>query len=186
MHQRKQLFAAAARAGYGKIKEVVVIGDGAQWIWNMCEELFPDAVQILDFYHLSENTHNYAKLIYPEDEISRKRWVNQVLDAVKNGKVDEAIKIIEQNKIDKIPNTVVNLYTYIINNRERIDYKTYKEKGYYIGSGAIESANKMVIQQRMKQSGMRWSINGGQYIASLRSKHESNLWKEVIETINAS
>ena len=182
---KKLLFAAAARAGYGKIKEVVVIGDGAQWIWNMCEELFPDAVQILDFYHLSENTHNYAKLIYPEDEISRKRWVNQVLDAVKNGKVDEAIKIIEQNKIDKIPNTVVNLYTYIINNRERIDYKTYKEKGYYIGSGAIESANKMVIQQRMKQSGMRWSINGGQYIASLRTKHESNLWKEVIETINA-
>ncbi len=67
-----------------------------------------------------------------------------------------------------------------------IDYKTYKEKGYYIGSGAIESANKTVIQQRMKQSGMRWSLNGAQYIAALRANHESNNWDEVIEEIYAS
>jgi len=66
-----------------------------------------------------------------------------------------------------------------------IPCKTFKEKGYYIGSGAIESANKMVIQQRMKQSGMRWSINGGQYIAALRTKHESDLWDDVVSVINA-
>lgn len=183
---KKFVFAAAARAGYGKMKEVIVVGDGAQWIWNMCEELFPDAVQILDFYHMSENTHKYAKFIYPEDEISRKIWVNQVLDAVKSGKVEQAIKLVEQKKIEKIPDGVTNLYTYITNNRERIDYKFYKEKGYYIGSGAIESANKMVIQQRMKQSGMRWSINGGQYIAALRTKHESNCWDKVVNVIYAS
>lgn len=69
---------------------------------------------------------------------------------------------------------------------ERINYKFYKDNDYYIGSGAIESANKMVIQQRMKQSGMRWSVNGGQYIATLRTKHESNRWDEVTNVINAS
>lgn len=183
---KKFVFASAAKAGYGKIKEAVVVGDGAQWIWNMCEELFPDAVQILDFYHMSENTHKYAKLIYPEDEISRKIWVNKVLDALKGGKVDEAIKMVENKKVEKVPIGVSNLDTYISNNRERINYKFYKEKGYYIGSGAIESANKMVIQQRMKQSGMRWSINGGQYIASLRTKHESNCWDEVVNVVYAS
>lgn len=182
---KKIVFAAAVRAGYGKIKEVVVVGDGAPWIWNMCEELFPDAVQILDFYHFSENTNNYAKAIYSEDEIGRKKWVKEVLEAVVDGKIDQVIKYIGEKKDDKLPDHVVNLYTYIMNNRQRIDYKTYKDKGYYIGSGAIESANKMVIQQRMKQSGMRWSIQGGQYIAALRTKHESGLWDDVVRAISA-
>lgn len=182
---KKMLFAAAARAGYGKIKEVVVIGDGAQWIWNACEELFPDAVQILDYYHLSENVNDYAKFLYPEDEVTRKRWVKKVLDAVEDGRVLDAVKLVEEKKVDELPESVRDLYTYITNNQSRIDYKTYKDEGYYIGSGAIESAAKNVIQQRMKQSGMRWSINGGQYIAALRAKHESNLWDDVVEAINS-
>ena len=183
---KKIVFAAAAKAGYGKIKEVVVIGDGAQWIWNMCEEIFPDAVQILDFYHMSENIHKYAKFIYAEDEISRKKWINEILGCLNDGNIEKAIKLAEEKRVDKTPEGVVNIYTYMVNNRDRIRYKYYKDKGYYVGSGAIESGNKMVIQQRMKQSGMRWGINGGQYIAVLRTKHESNLWDDVIEIINAS
>ena len=183
---KKFLFAAAARAGYGKIKETVIVGDGAQWIWNMVKEVFPDAVEILDYYHLDENTNEYAKFIYPDNEFARKRWVKGVLDCVLNGEVKKAIKLVEEKKMDNIPDNIVNLYTYIKNNEHRIDYKTFKEKGYYIGSGAIESANKTVIQQRMKQSGMRWSINGAQYIASLRTKHESNNWDDVIKEIYAA
>lgn len=183
---KKFVFAAAARAGYGKLKEVVVLGDGAAWIWNMCKEIFPDAVQVLDFYHMSENTYKYAKFLYPEDEVSRKKWINKILDGLKEGKVEETIKLVEEKKVDKLPDGVVNLSTYITNNRERINYKFYKDNGYYIGSGAIESANKMVIQQRMKQSGMRWSINGSQYIAALRTKHESDRWDDVVNVIYAS
>ncbi|MDK2799318.1 MAG: hypothetical protein PWQ70_937 [Clostridiales bacterium] len=181
---KKAIFAAAARAGYGKLKEVVVIADGAQWIWNMCDELFPDAVKILDYYHLSENVHQYAKILYSEDEINRKRWIKEVLDKVNNDEIEEAIKIVNKVKIKKLPDNVVNLPTYMENNRERISYKTFKEKGYYIGSGAIESGNKMVIGQRMKQAGMRWSINGGQYIATLRAKYESHKWDDVVKVVN--
>lgn len=183
---KKFLFAAAARSGYGKIKETVIVGDGAAWIWNMVKEVFPDAVEILDYYHLDENINDYAKFIYADNEVKRKRWVKSVIDCVLNGKIEKAIKIIEEKQVDKLPDNIVNLYTYIKNNEHRIDYKAYKEKGYYIGSGAIESANKTVIQQRMKQSGMRWSINGAQYIAALRTKHESNSWDKVIEEIYAS
>lgn len=182
---KKLVFAAAARAGYGKIRETVVLGDGASWIWNMCKEIFPDATQILDFYHMSENTHKYAKLIYPEDEVNRKIWANKVLDGLKSGEIEGVLKQVEEKKVNKVPDGVVNLYTYISNNRERINYKYHRENGYYIGSGGIESANKMVIQQRMKQSGMRWSIQGGQYIAALRTKHESDLWYKVVDTIYA-
>ena len=173
---KKFLFSAAAKAGYGKIKEVVLVGDGAQWIWNLCEELFPDAVQILDYYHLTENVNNYAKYIYPNDEVTHKIWSNKVLDAVMEGKVEDAMKIVEEKMVEKTPKGIGNLYTYMTNNQNRINYKAYKNKGYYIGSGAIEGANKTVIQHRMNQSDMRWGNNGGQYIAALRSKFESNQW----------
>ena len=183
---KKFVFAAAAKAGYGKLKEVVVIGDGAQWIWNMCEELFPDAVRILDFYHFSENAHNYAKALYPENEVARKSWVNKLISLVNDGKVEKAVEFVEKHNVSKLPDGIVNLSNYIVNNRERINYKYLKDNSYYIGSGAIESGNKTVIQHRMKQSGMRWGIKGGQYIASLRGKYKSNLWNEVIDAIYAS
>ena len=173
---KKFLFSAAAKAGYGKIKEVVLVGDGAQWIWNLCEELFPDAVQILDYYHLTENVNNYAKYIYPNDEVTHKIWSNKVLDAVMEGKVEDAMKIVEEKMVEKTPKGIGNLYTYMTNNQNRINYKAYKNKGYYISSGAIEGANKTVIQHRMNQSDMRWGNNGGRYIAALRSKFESNQW----------
>ena len=181
---KKLVFEAAARAGYGILKKVVVIGDGAQWIWNMCEELFSDAVRILDYFHLSENTHGYAKALYPEDEVGKRIWVNTVLDLIKKDKVDEALEYISVTLIKNLPAGVGNVYNYIENNKDRIKYKTYKENGYYIGSGPIESGNKVVIQQRMKQSGMRWGVSGGQYIAALRAKYESNLWDNVVEIVN--
>ena len=181
---KKLVFDAAARAGYGVLKKVVVIGDGAQWIWNMCEELFPDAVRILDYFHLSENVHGYAKSLYPEDEVGRRIWVNTVLDLIKEEKVDEALNYISVKLIKNLPAGVGNVYNYIENNKDRIKYKTYKAEGYYIGSDPIESGNKTVIQQRMKQAGMRWGVNGGQYIAALRAKYESDLWNNVVEIVN--
>lgn len=172
---KKFVFAAAAKAGYGKLKEVVVIGDGAQWIWNMCEELFPDAVRILDFYHFSENAHNYAKAFYPENEVARKSWVNKLINFVNDGEVEKVVEFVEKYNISKLPDGIVNLTSYITNNKERINYKYFKDNGYYIGSGAIESGNKTVIQHRMNQSGIRWGVNGGQYIASLQGRYKSDL-----------
>lgn len=76
----------------------------------MCKELFPDAVQILDFYHMSENIHNYAKFIYPEDEVGRKIWVNKFLNNLNSGKIEEAIELVKEKTKDKIPDGVVNLW----------------------------------------------------------------------------
>ena len=176
---KKLLYDAAARAGYGKIRQVVFIGDGSHWIWNMCEELFPDAVQILDYYHLSENVHSFAKYLYPDNEVKMKGWANGILDKIDKGLVDEILASLPELKDVKLPVQVPNLKIYIENNRGRIDYRRYKLRGYYIGSGAIESGNKLVIQQCMKQSGMRWSPSGGQYIAALRAKYASNQWDKV-------
>ena len=107
-----------------------------------------------------------------------------MLDLIKKEDIHRALEHISLDLIENLPPGVGNIYNYIVNNKERIKYKSYKEKGYYIGSGPIESGNKVVIQQRMKQSGMRWGVSGGQYISTLRAKYESNLWNDVIEVVN--
>ena len=76
---KKVVLAAAVNADYGSHKETLVLGDGACWIWNMANELFPDSKQLLDFYHLSENVNDYAKVVFSSDEVNRKRWVDNLL-----------------------------------------------------------------------------------------------------------
>jgi len=181
---KKFLFESAARAGYGKVKKVVFIGDGAPWIWNMCKELFPDAACILDYYHLKENVYGYAKAIYPTSEQKSYAWAEMVMKYAYEGKTETILQHIkEAPKPIGIKGTVVNLETYIINNKERIDYPNYRLNGFYIGSGMVESGHKIVLQKRMKQAGMRWGLAGAQYMAALRAKFESKRWNEVNDVI---
>lgn len=169
---------AAVRAGYGKIKNVVVIADGATWIRNMCEEIFPDAVQILDLFHLKENIYDYAKYKYKGDASKYTPWAEVFIEKIENGETDEALAALPDN--ENFPAGTVNLKTYINNNRDKIRYSQYREAGYFVGSGAIESANKLIVQRRLKQAGMRWSVDGAQALLTLRSKVESNLWDDVV------
>lgn len=69
---------------------------------NICGELFPDAVKILDFYHFSENAHNYAKTLYPENEVARKSWVNKLISLVNDGKVEKAVEFVEKHNVSKL------------------------------------------------------------------------------------
>lgn len=181
---KKVLFDSAARSGYGKVKKVVIIADGAHWIWNMCKELFPDAEYILDFFHMTENVYDYAKALFYNDEKKYKKWAETVIYYIKTEQIKKALKKISESPLssEKSEKTV-NLEGYINNNLDKINYLQYRNKGYYIGSGMIESGNKIVVQKRMKQAGMRWGIPGAQYMAVLRAKHESNNWNDVEKLI---
>jgi len=173
---RKFVLDAAVRAGYGKVEYVVIIGDGAAWIRNMCSELFPDAIQILDLYHLKENIYGYAKYLFKDDPAKYTPWAEELIDKIEiKGQVKEALNMIPEVE-GKLPAGVVNLRTYIENNIDKINYPDYKDRGFFVGSGAIESANKTVVQRRLKQSGMRWSVAGAQSMVTLRAKDESGLW----------
>lgn len=184
---KKLLFNSAVNAGYGSIKKVVVIGDGAHWIWNACKELFPDAECILDYFHMAENVYNYAKELYNHDEKRYKRWAKTILYYIETNQLKKALTKISQSDMPSDKKAkILNLEGYINNNKERINYLKYRNKGFYIGSGMIESGNKVVIQKRMKQAGMRWSSNGAQYMAVLRAKHESNKWIDVENLIFGS
>ena len=181
---KKYLFACAVRNGYGKYKETVILSDGATWIRNIGDELFPDATQILDLFHLCENTYSYAKAIFKNDESKYISWAEDIIEKLKGGEKNEVVKILNGLKKRKIPKNTVNLHTYVMNNINKIDYKLYKEKGYYVGSGIIESGNKIVLQKRLKLAGMRWEQLYAQNLLSLRAKLESGLWRShVVKTL---
>ncbi len=183
---KKLLFEAAVTKGYGIYERVVVIGDGAHWIWKMYEELFPDAVQVLDYYHMCENVYGYAKYLYPSDEQKMKLWAESVISHIEEGEIDNALASIPVTGETKLPPGVPNLFVYLTNNRNRMYYNEFQQSGLKVGSGAIESGNKKVIQQRMKQSGMRWGVETGQTIASLRAKNASGRWRDVEHLLNVA
>ena len=174
----------AVRAGYGKIKEVVIISDGAAWIRTVCNEIFPDAVLILDLYHLKENIYTYAKHKYPGNPVKYTSWAESAIKMIEDEEPEKLLDILPEN--EKLPPGCVNLRSYISNNLDRIKYRQYKENGYFVGSGAIESGNKLIVQQRLKQAGMRWSVPGAQYVLSLRAKDESDLWEQYVKTAIAA
>jgi len=181
---KKYVLNVAVKSGYGQINDVVILGDGASWIRTMCNEIFPDATQILDFYHLKENAYSYAKSLYGDDKDAYTMWAERFMDKIVSEKTEEALAMIPSTQ-NALPSGTVNLKTYIENNKDKIKYKYYQSKGYYIGSGPIESANKIIVQRRLKQSGMRWSLDGAQYMLTLRSKVESNRWYEVEDILCA-
>ena len=133
----------------------VVIGDGAHWIWQMAEEQFPGAVEILDFFHLSEYVWAVAKAAYPNYEQKQKDWVKIQQQLLKKSQWRTVIKNSHQltrNKQDLIK-AIIALERYLTNNQSRIDYQSYLQNGLMIGSGVVESSNRRVVTQRLKQAG---------------------------------
>ncbi|GMO43691.1 MAG: hypothetical protein Ta2F_18890 [Termitinemataceae bacterium] len=174
---KKYVFECALRNGYGEYEKIVIVSDGASWIRSMCEELFPDAIQVLDYFHLVENINSYAKFLYGDDQKEYKPWAEKIIDHVNTGKIKELLETLEQYKDKKNrPDGIVNIYKYISDNRKKIDYSSYKKSGFYIGSGPVESANKTVLQKRCKGPGMMWDEYNAQYILTLRSQVESKIW----------
>jgi len=178
---RKHLITCAIRNGYGVYKETVILSDGATWIRNMAEEFFPDAQQILDFFHLSENVHVYAKYYYKMDESKSKPWAEKTCTALRKSRYTDVLQELKSHDTGHMDKCPVNLYGYITNNIKNIDYAAYEKKGYFIGSGAIESGNKIVMQQRLKQAGMRWNVETAQNLLTLKSKEESSLWHSDVD-----
>lgn len=176
---RSHVIALLQRNRAYEAEEVVVITDGADWISKLVNDICPHAIHILDLYHLKENVWKFAKFIYHNDTAKYTPWANRICDLLEAGKWDIVLHEIEEYKEKPTPDGTVNLYTYIYNHRDNIDYPLYKKKGYFVGSGAMESANRYVMQERLKLPGMRWNVESAQGILALRTRSESQNWHEV-------
>ena len=158
---------------------LVFISDGATWIKNWIEDAFPGATSILDYYHACEHLHEFSNSFFKDKEVEQK-WTTQQKELLLKSQVIEVLKNIKaiapKNKeADK-------LIAYYEGNKDRMDYQKYKQMGCgIIGSGAIESAHRTVIQKRMKLSGQRWSKQGAQNMLNLRVINKNHQWSKVVE-----
>ena len=157
------------------LKNLVAIADGAPWIWDFFDTTYPDAIQILDFFHAIERLSQLAVVQFKKKD-TRSAWIEEQKKHLLEDKVEKVIETIKE-LVCKGQNQDIQqkTITYLNNNKHRMLYKTYTDKGYLIGSGAIESAHRHVIQQRMKLAGQRWTIQGVQQIANLRVVYKNGL-----------
>lgn len=174
----RALWLEGYRRGATQAQELIAIGDGAHWIWNLMEEHFPGAIQIVDWYHATEYIWKVAHAVYGEGSELAKQWANNRLDELWEGKVDEVLLHFQEHA--SAGEAVHQAITYYRNNRERMRYPEYRAKGLQIGSGSIESGCKHVIGARLKQAGMIWSMEGARAVAKVRTRLKSGRWEETL------
>jgi hypothetical protein len=172
------LWAEAAQRGVLEADEVVVIGDGAHWIWNLADEYFGGAVQILDWYHASEYVWAAASAIYGQGSDLAKRWAAEQLERLWEGQVAEVIATL-QEQVQAGP-VVEETLSYYTNQQHRMRYAEYRARGMQIGSGTIESGCKHVLGARLKQAGMIWERTGALAVAKVRTWLKSGRWEEAM------
>ena len=164
---------------------LVFVCDGAKWIWKLVDEYYPNSKQILDLYHCKQHLYDFAKIYYSKDEQQAPNWVESCIDLLMNKKVTQLLSTISQLSCGQkqVEKEKQKLLTYLQNNEIRINYGLYKEQGLLFGSGAIESANRDVIQKRMKISGQRWTLQGAQQMINLRVCYKSGHHRKLHELI---
>lgn len=174
------LRAEALRRGLAKASVVVFLGDGAAWVWAVARVNFPKAVCILDYYHALEHLALLAAALWgegtPESKRRFRKWRKDLLK-------DKVGSIIDQATVDLPkagPRRAVALKQigYLKRNRARMQYETFRNAGYFIGSGVVEAACKSVVGQRLKQSGMRWSLAGADHMLTVRCALLSGWFKD--------
>lgn len=168
---------------------VIFLGDGARWIWDRVSAFWPEAVQILDYYHCKEHLFEFARVCLQAgvfgEVASMLEWLSAQEARLLSDAVEEVIRHIAEITSDSeaVAEAQSKLLHYYGSNRERMRYGTYRRLGYLIGSGPIESAHRYVIHKRMKLSGQRWTIQGAQAVANLRVAYASDQWSRVRQVI---
>ncbi len=175
--------AEALRHGIGKAKVIVFLGDGAVWIWKLARINFPTAICILDYYHACEHLTLLTQALYGEGSALAKKRYRQWRKALLKDKIDQ---IISQARAELPARAQTRMLAnkqiaYFERNKTRMLYQTFRQSGYFIGSGVVEAGCKTVVGQRLKLSGMLWSRKGASDLLTVRcallSRWFENFWK---------
>ena len=163
-----QVRQAAWQRGMAQASTVIFLGDGAAWVWEIARTCFPQAVQILDYFHASQHVVALAKALYADPGTANNwaiRWQSLLYDSQLDTLLAEVRLVTGPTPSEAAQGEM----DYLERNRSRMDYLRYRQQGWFIGSGVVEAGCKRVIGQRLKQSGMFWTEAGALAVASLRS-----------------
>jgi hypothetical protein len=166
----QRIFTEAIRRGARYSKQMVVLGDGAPWIWNIASEHFPGAVEIVDLYHAREHLSELAKVIYGPGSKAARQWADARIAELDVGDVEAVLAAMARLRPGNhaIKDEVRRASGYFQTNAERMRYREFRSQGLFVGSGVIEAGCKTIAGRRLKQSGMRWTVKGANAILALR------------------
>jgi len=178
-----RMYSEAVFRGMERAKRVCVIGDGAAWIWNIADEHFYGAIQIIDLYHAREHYWNVAKAIFGCDRGKIGFWAEKRRKELDRGEVEQIIEAIRQlSPVTEEGEALLEREIgYFDKNKERMRYSDFRSQGLFVGSGVVEAGCRTVIGQRLKQSGMHWTVRGANTIIALRCCILSNRWEDFWE-----
>jgi hypothetical protein len=166
----KRLYLEAWNRGWSRAEKKVVIGDGAEWIWNIAQQQFPGAIQIVDLFHARQHLWDLAPKLFPLDKAGRKGWIATQQDKLDKGNIEELVAALRSLPTagSDLAEEILTQAEYFDNNRERMRYPKFREQHLFVGSGVIEAGCKTVIGGRLKRSGMFWTVRGANAILALR------------------
>lgn len=185
----KELWAESARRGAGWADRIVVLGDGAAWVWHQAALHYPNnRVEVLDFYHASEHLGLVAKAYYGETSPTGAHWhQKQAKRLLARGGAKRVLQVLKRMpaKRAEVQEVIKDNLRYFENNLERMNYSEYRKRGYHIGSGLAESACKHLVGKRLKQSGMtNWSEPGAEAILRLRVVIENGRFDQYCDQVS--
>lgn len=184
----KRIYAEAVRRGLHRAEKVILLGDAAVWIRGIAEEHFPEATHIVDLFHAREHLAFLGKLFYGVLSQKAKEWTEARCDDLDNGEVEKVLAAMRGLKpaSETLGEELRKTMGYFENNIERMRYADFRKQGLFVGSGVVEAGCKTVVGHRLKQSGMRWTVQGANAIIALRCCQISGRWEEFWENRVAS
>lgn len=174
----KQQWAEAWRRGILRAQRVVSISDGAAWIWWIVLTCYAGCVEVLDWWHAVQKVWMLVWGLYPQGSESAARWGEQLKDWLWSGNLRGICHFVREEwpRGRPLPDDLRQAVGYLFHNRRRMRYASFRQAGYPVGSGTVESACKVVVQARLGQAGMRWSRAGVQAMLALRCALLSDRW----------
>ena len=161
-------------------EELIFVCDGAVWIWKLIERYFPHAIQIVDWYHASEYLPPIAEAAFGKDTPEYHAWLDQARYLLWEGQIDDLIHDCQLlTSFPAAEKPVYNAVSYFSNNQKRMDYARFRQLGYFIGSGTVESAGKQIAGLRLKRAGARWTEPGAIATAKARAAWLSDQWDDL-------
>jgi hypothetical protein len=178
-----RIYGEAERRGLRRAAQVIIIGDGAPWVWGLAAEHFPGAIEIVDLYHARAHLTDLSKLVYGVGSAKAKEWSTARLAQLDEGEVESLLVSLRRLRptAAQTQEAVRQAIGYFNGNRERMRYAKFRHQGLFVGSGVIEAGCKTIVGHRLKQSGMRWSLRGANAIIALRCAQLSGRWEEFWE-----
>lgn len=172
--------AEARRRGADHIRQLVVLGDGAPWIWNLATAILPEATPIVDLYHAREHLHALASQLAHVLGPDHPAWLEARLADLDAGDIESLVTAARQLDLTgTAAHERDKALPYFQTNAHRMRYAYFRERGMFVGSGAVEAGCKAIIGQRLKLSGMRWNIPGATGILTLRCQQASDRFDQI-------